>query len=45
MREIIQKMAGIEISVEITLLSADNLYKQFVPRSGSKLYDDSWKIF
>ena len=34
MREIVQKMAGIEIFVEITLSSADNLCKQFLPRSG-----------
>ena len=34
MREIAQKMAWIEISEEITLLSVDNLCKQFGPRSG-----------
>ena len=48
MREIAHKMAVIDISKEITLSSADNLCKQFVPRSGptkcrawsgSKLFD------
>ena len=34
LREIAHKMAGIEISVKITLSSADNLCKQFLPRSG-----------